>query len=270
MRLTDTAPEAERVLVQVYRRMSPGQKWLRLGETYRTARTLHAAGVRFRNPEATNQQIHEEWLRMQLGCALPEVIREAAVDVQSLREVRAVLAVLSRLDIRYALGGSMASSVHGIGRFTRDADVTVEPFFGKEEKLAASFGPDYYVSLPAIQDAVRTRSSFNIINTSTGFKVDIFVRADNPFEQSALARRIPLSLPDAPDEPVFVHSPEDTILFKLRWYRLGSGISDQQWNDIRGVLQVQAGKLDDAYLDRWAAELQVSDLLARAREESRI
>jgi hypothetical protein len=82
-----------------------------------------------------------------------------------------------------------------------------------------------------------------------------------------MARRISMSMPDVPDEPLMFHSPEDIILFKLRWYRLGNESSDQQWSDILGVLKVQAGKLDDAYLEHWAADLQVNDLLARARQE---
>jgi hypothetical protein len=61
---------------------------------------------------------------------------------------------------------------------------------------------------------------------------------------------------------------EDAILFKLEWYRLGNEALDQQWKDVIGVLKVQAGKLDETYLDHWAAELNVSDLLAKARKES--
>ncbi|HZT80221.1 MAG TPA: hypothetical protein VFA26_08365, partial [Gemmataceae bacterium] len=60
----------------------------------------------------------------------------------------------------------------------------------------------------------------------------------------------------------------DLILFKLRWYRLGNEVSEKQWDDVLSVLKVQAGRLDDAYLDRWAAELHVADLLAKARQES--
>src|SRR5581483_3627027 len=102
----------------------------------------------------------------------------------------------------YALGGSMASSFHGVARFTQDADVTVEPFAGKEPQLVAAFGPDYYVSLPAVRQAVADRSSFNVINTREGFKIDIFVRKDQPFEQKALERRVSQPLPDRPDQPV--------------------------------------------------------------------
>jgi hypothetical protein len=180
--------------------------------------------------------------------------------------VQEVVAALDRLQVRYAVGGSWASSLLGKPRLTHDADITVDPFPGKETTFCASFGEDYYVSLPMIQDAIRRRSSFNIIHWPSGFKVDLFVRKDRPFEVSVLARRRVHPLSEG--QSLTLVSPEDVILLKLEWYRLGGGTSERQWDDILGVFQVQAGKLDQAYLTHWAADLGVSDLLQRARQES--
>jgi hypothetical protein len=266
---SDTSPEAERVLAEVYRLMPVDQKWAQLGEMYTDARALHAAGMRLRQPGATSEHIHRAWLRAHCDPLPSDLLQGPIMDLEAanLRGVREVTDVLDRLGIRYALGGSLASSLHGIDRYTRDADLTAEPFPGKETELVASFGPNIYISLGAVQDALRRRSAFNIINTRTGFKVDIFIRKDDPFEQAALERRIGLSLPDAPGRPLFVLSAEDVILFKLRWFRLGGESSQQQWTDIQGILRVQTGKLDSTYLDRWAADLNVADLLARAGRE---
>jgi hypothetical protein len=268
--LKDTSPEAEEVLINIFRRMSMGRKWLLMGETYRTGRLLHALGVRLRNPSATARDILEDRLRTQLGLThLPPLSEPAQEEpMQTMQDLREVLRVFTTLGIPYALGGSMASSIHGIRRDTLDADITAEPFPGKEALLAAAFGADYYLSLQAIQQAVRQRSSFNIINTSTGFKVDVFIRKDRPFEQSAMSRRLTVDLPDAPGEPLMLHTAEDMILFKLRWYRLGQEAITQQWTDVLGMFKVQTGRLDQAYLDHWAADLGVSDLLQRARQES--
>jgi hypothetical protein len=186
----------------------------------------------------------------------------------NLEVVQEVVSILSAMAIEYALGGSMASSLLGKPRFTQDADLTVEPFPGKEEAFVARFGPDYYVSLTAVQQAITKRSSFNIIHVTSGFKVDVFVRKDRPFEQSLMLRRHRAAIGDRPGETILVVSPEDIILLKLEWYRIGGGVSDRQWADLLGVLKVQAGKLDEAYLDRWAAELKVEDLLVRARQEA--
>jgi hypothetical protein len=71
-----------------------------------------------------------------------------------------------------------------------------------------------------------------------------------------------------PDQKAFVATAEDTILAKLEWYRLGGEVSDRQWRDILGVFIVQAGRLDLDYLQKWAAELNVTDLLQKAMKES--
>ncbi len=63
-------------------------------------------------------------------------------------------------------------------------------------------------------------------------------------------------------------SPEDTILAKLEWYRLGNEVSERQWRDVLGVLKTRAGTLELSYLQKWADELKVSDLLERALKET--
>jgi hypothetical protein len=268
-RLSDTSPEAERVLIEAYRRMPLARKWQLVEETYQLGRMLHAAGARLRNPSATPRDILADWLAVNLGVRLAATNQESVVDPSALRGLRAVTDVLTRLGIAHALGGSMASSVYGINRSTQDADLTVEPFPGKEAQLMAAFGEDYYLSPAAVHDAVRNRTSFNIINTATGFKVDVFVCKDQGFERSALDRRVAVPLPHPAGESLNLLTPEDLILFKLRWYRLGNESSEQQWKDVIGVFRIQAEKLDPAYLDRWAPDLGVADLLDRARQESR-
>lgn len=270
--LSDTAPEAERVLIECYRRMPPERKWRNLDQAYKLARALHAAGVRSRRPGATGAEIQSDWIGAVLGRPCPVEIRGEPMepsDQEFQPVLRHVLRTLDALGIGYAIGGSLASSLHGINRMTHDADVTVEPFVGREAEFAAAFPrPDYYLSPDAMRDAIRIRSSFNVIHLPTGFKIDLFVRKDEPFERIAFGRRGEYPMPVLPGDAVMVHSPEDTILFKLRWYRLGGEISDRQWGDVQGVLKVQAGRLDDGYLDRWAAELGVTDLLVRARSEA--
>jgi hypothetical protein len=269
-RLSDTSPEAERVLIDIYRRMPFARKWQIIRDTFRTARVLHAAGVRLRNPAATDSDIREEWLRKRLG-HLPRANREDPAMFLSGDEMgvfQDVVGKLTALGIAYALGGSLAASVHGYDRQTHDADITVEPFAGQEAQLVQSLGEAYYASLPAIEEAVRQRSSFNLIHNETGFKIDVFVRKDDPFEQSAMARRVAAPLPESPGRLIVIQSAEDLILFKLRWYRLGNEVSEKQWTDILNVLKVQRPRLDAAYLDHWAAHLGVADLLARARQES--
>jgi hypothetical protein len=57
------------------------------------------------------------------------------------------------------------------------------------------------------------------------------------------------------------------VLAKLERYRLGDEVSERQWNDVIGVLKIQSDALDRSYLDKWATELHVADLLAKAWKE---
>jgi hypothetical protein len=270
--LSDTAPDVDRLLTAGYRRMPPARRWRNLDHDYRLARSLHAAGVRARRPGATPADIQADWIAQTLGRDCPAPIPERLMppsDQDFQPVLRHAIDVFDGLGIGYAVGGSLASSLHGIGRMTRDADLTADPFPDRVADFLAAFPrPDYYLSPDAVRDALRARATFNLVHLPTGYKIDVFVRTDDPFERAAFDRRGPYPMPDLPGGPVMVHSPEDTVLFKLRWYRLGGGVSDRQWHDVLGVLKVQAGRLDDAYLDRWATELGVADLLARVRAEA--
>lgn len=76
--LNDTSAEAERVLIEVYQRMPMSEKWRQMGQIFRTAKNLHAAGVRFRNPGATDEDIQQAWLQQTLGPDLARTIQGLA------------------------------------------------------------------------------------------------------------------------------------------------------------------------------------------------
>ena len=73
---------------------------------------------------------------------------------------------------------------------------------------------------------------------------------------------------DSATPTFYVQSAEDLVLSKLQWFRLGSGVSDRQWNDILAILRVQQFVVDFDYLDRWARELDITDLLDKALDEA--
>jgi hypothetical protein len=115
-----------------------------------------------------------------------------------------------------------------------------------------------------IADSIQQYASFNIIHRETLFKVDIFIPRPRPFLQSQLVRAQRQTFTFENEVSAKFASPEDTILSKLEWYRLGGEVSERQWRDILGVLKTRAGELDLAYLKKWANELKVNDLLERA------
>ena len=166
------------------------------------------------------------------------------------------------------MGGSFASSVFGEPRQTVDADLVAHLLPRHAEPLAARLSVGFYADLASIKSAIESQGCFNLIHLEAMTKVDVFVRWRSPFGQSQLARRQKKSVGQAAPLELFFATPEDTVLAKLEWYRKGGEVSDRQWRDLLGVLKVQAAKLDRAYLDYWAGQLGVSDLLNRALEEA--
>ena len=178
-----------------------------------------------------------------------------------------VTEILEKLKIKYAIGGSMASSLYGTVRFTEDADITIEPFGASAEKLLQAFGRDYYISAEAMYNALKNHNSFNIIHIESAFKIDIFICKDEDFEKQLFARTNRIKLSDSPDKLFSVVSPEDIILLKLKWYHDSNCVSEKQWNDILGVLQTQGEKLDTNYLRTWSVKLNIDTLLTKAIAE---
>jgi hypothetical protein len=179
-----------------------------------------------------------------------------------------VTQTLERLCIPYAVGGSLASSLHGVMRSTLDVDIVADMKLKHIQPLVAALSKEFYADDEMMRDAIEHHSSFNLIHYETAFKVDIFIRKTRAFDQMQLSRRRTSIIAIDPEQSVYVVSPEDTILAKLEWYRMGSEISDRQWRDVLGVMKTRAEDLDRAYLREWAAELNVSDLLERALQES--
>lgn len=182
--------------------------------------------------------------------------------------LRQVIAAFDQLGIAYAIGGSFASGFHGEARATRDVDLIAAVTGKQAEPLVAALGDDFYADAVQITTAAINQTSFNVIHRPTLVKVDVFVVWRTEFGRTQLARRRQRQAGGPDTMEVFVTSPEDTILAKLDWYRKGGGTSDRQWRDVLGVLKVQAGRLDRAYLREWAARLGVADLLRRAVDDA--
>jgi hypothetical protein len=186
----------------------------------------------------------------------------------AIRTTLAVTVELDRLGVAHVVGGSLASSLHGVPRSTNDVDIVAALGEQHVDPLASAIESRFYADRDMMRDAIRHRREFNLIELSTMFKIDVFVPLLDLVIRRELGRAHSMVVDRERGIAMRLASPEDTIAQKLRWYKLGHGISDRQWTDAQGVLVVQRGKLDLEYLRETASALEVSDLLERAMREA--
>jgi hypothetical protein len=174
-------------------------------------------------------------------------------------------AALDALHVPYAVGGSLASSLHGVPRSTNDVDIVADLRAAHVDRFVSAIEGEFHVDVEMIRSAVAEHSSFNVFDTATMMKADVFVAGTDEWavEELVRARAEAIEVEGKPTAIRFATA-EDTLLYKLVWYRLGGEQSDRQWTDVLGVIKVQAERLDRAYLRRWAKHLKVPDLLDRA------
>jgi hypothetical protein len=181
--------------------------------------------------------------------------------------ILAVVKALEGMDVPYAITGSFASAVHGVMRATMDADLAADLRLQHAPALAAALGEDFYADAE-MSDAVRHCGSLKVIHLEAMFQADVFVARHRAFGRSQLARRQLAQVSGEPKRAAYVATAEDIVLAKLEWYRSGGELSEQQWRDVLGVLEMQAGQLSRAYMHSMARELAIADLLERAFRES--
>ena len=172
-----------------------------------------------------------------------------------------IAGVLDELGIPFATGGSLASSLHGIARATRDIDLLVRLTEGQVGRFVKALRlAEFYVDEKSARGAVRRGSSFNVIYQPGIFKADLFVAA-GPFGEEQLDRRVFGTIEGV---PIPITSAEDILIAKLNGYRTGAESSGQQWRDICGIIAMQRGRLDMAYVHKWCEHFETTDLLKRA------
>ena len=267
----DTAPEVERLQVARTRSFSPARKFASVRSWTQTLTSANVHAMRNGAPEPNERDIAVRFVTREYGRALATDFRAAveqrpgwtmqAHDLQA--ALIAVIEALESLGIRYYLSGSIACSVYGLPRGAQDidfvADMQIEHVCPLREHLQAA----YTIDEQAWRDAITQRDAFSLLDLSSLLKADVMLSRATAFDFLVTQRAQQLSLLEG-YQPIWIASPEDVALMRLAWYRDGGATADDQWNDLLGVLKVQAPTLDLQYLHRVAHTLNVSGFLEQA------
>jgi hypothetical protein len=177
----------------------------------------------------------------------------------------AMLAVLDRLEVPYEIGGSVASSSHGIPRTTMDVDLVVDLSPDKIEQFVEEVRGEFYADAAQIREAFTAGRAANLIHLKSVWKFDLFPLRTDEYSQVEFARRTFREIQPDSGSPIecAISSMEDTILRKLEWFRAGGEISERQWSDILGMWSGASSRADMNYLRHWAERLGLDDLLEK-------
>ncbi len=182
-----------------------------------------------------------------------------------------VINAFNELGLSYYIGGSIASSAYGIARSTLDVDLVLELNTFHIQPFVNKLKGEYYIETEMIKDAIKKKTSFNIIHLKSMLKIDVFILKDQLYSKKAFERKIKDKLDDEVESiNIYLCSPEDIILHKLEWFKSGGEVSERQWLDILGVIKIQFENLDKNYLKMWAKQLGVLSLLEKSFSECNI
>ena len=171
-----------------------------------------------------------------------------------------ILSVLEKTGIEYMIGGAVAVWPWGEPRSTQDFDIVIH--LGIEQINALSQAlEEVEIFLPPgilLENLFETRIDLpiNAIHVASGYKAEMFLMRENDeLRQSAFARRAKVDF-GADIGEIYIHSPEDLIIYKLLYYSLSQ--QTKHIRDIGSILKVMGDKLDYDYIQKWAATKQLT------------
>ena len=162
--------------------------------------------------------------------------------------------------VKHMLTGAFAFNLYGIPRATKDVDVVLSmEGSGPMERVIARLDPVVEFNAQIQFDTLTWgRRQVGVARQNSPVKVELFELFDDPFVLSHFVGRRRL-LSKQIDRTVWVPTPEDVVVQKLRWGR------SKDLNDARDVLAVQGPEtLDMACIGEWCARHGTAARLAEA------
>jgi hypothetical protein len=159
--------------------------------------------------------------------------------------------------VAYMLSGSFASNYYGIPRSTKDADFVVQVRGALGADFAARLGEGFVLD-PQLSFETNTGTFRQLLrHQGRGFKVELFALSQDAHDQTRFERRRPAPLFG---RQIWLPSPEDVIVTKLRWARA------KDKDDARDVIAVQARGLNWPYIRGWCSRHGTLALLEQIQQ----
>lgn len=251
--------EVDNAQIAASRHLTIPQKMAQAFSMIQLAEEVSSYRLRKRQPELSNAIA----LQIVRKADIPqERMAEMADETMQFRKfLRDVLDAIEAAQVDYLIGGAVAAWAWGEARTTRDFDVVVDLPLNRIISLSQELAQrGMAVPQEIIIDLLVSPADLPIhaIHNPTGYKAEIFLlRPDDALRASALSRRMLVDLGPSIGE-VYVHSPEDLIVYKLLYYSLSQ--QTKHIRDISSIVKTIGDDLEIAYIRRWVAHLDLEDI----------
>jgi hypothetical protein len=164
-----------------------------------------------------------------------------------------VIAAVEAAGVTYMIGGAVAVWAWGEPRGTLDLDLVVNIPLGSVGQLSKELEKrDMLVPEDIILDNIleyRADLPINAIHMYSGYKADLYpLREGDELRISAFERRLKIDLGE-PFGEVYLHSPEDLIIYKLWYYSISQ--QTKHIRDITSIVMTLDDELDFNYIKNW-------------------
>lgn len=167
--------------------------------------------------------------------------------------VKTVIGALNAAGVEYLVGGAVATWAWGEPRATMDLDLVVNipknnaARLSKELKKRDILVPEEIILDKLMED--RADIPINAIHAYSGYKADMYpLRPGDELRETAFRRRILVDLGPQLGE-LYLHTPEDLIIYKLTYYSLSQ--QTKHLRDITAIVITIGDELDYEYIEKW-------------------
>src|SRR6266568_4142010 len=188
----DTQPEAERIIIEMIRQAPMSKRFRLVQSLTQCILWANIRAWRESHGEASEQEAAVHVVSCSYGTVLARRV-QAALEVREgwhvepadlLMIICPALQAFDELRVPYYLGGSIASSLHGMQQLAQDIDLVVDLSEHALPSLLALFQPWYVVDTDAMRQAVHTRGSFPLIHLGSLMKVNVVLPQADVFDTS--------------------------------------------------------------------------------------
>ncbi|WP_201361733.1 hypothetical protein [Dictyobacter formicarum] len=276
----DTHPDVERVLIALLRQASSQKRFQSVQALTRSGIWASVHRWQQHHPDASMQEAAVHYVASAYGDHFAQLVQEQLIrqehwtvqPVDLLAVLEPILSVFDSTEVPWYLGGSLASSLHGMQQLAQDIDIVIHPrsFTFSDEKLwnetRVALLKEHYV---IDEEAMHQGQSVSLLHLDSLMKVDVIISQREAFDL-AMAQYTEMHLLEEQHAVLPVASAVEMILWKLVRYHTDKimrhdGMEDDAgWNDILGMLKVQGLRLNISLLEQWAERLAMSKLLEQA------